>query len=747
MSRVVCRIILAFILQSIPARYGHAADSPGAADKAGVETSYGPVYIWTLQALPEQAATLVASSSDGIRLVAARSFSDDGTGGFIYISDDSGMTWELRKTVPGYRWDAIASSSDGVTVLLAGCTLDANNNPEEVMLAISTDSGATWTEQTSAGPMYWSAVACSSDGAKLFAVKRRGYIYTSTDSGATWTEQTGAGSHYWTGVACSSDGTKLIAANLENIYESADSGATWTRLDSTEEVELWGPVASSSEGTALFAAAGGFAGMGDGYIYTSKDSGATWTRRTSSGRRFWNTLACSSDGTRVVAAGYSAGADYVYTSTDSGATWTQQTSLGNGGWSVWMSPDGSEIIAASQQLYTGSLQFFTPSLDLPVASSLTKKSAMLGATIQSPGSSPVTAAGIAYGPNPNPDVTGSTVPSMATSGSFQVHLGGLTPNTLYHFRGYATNSTGTGYTSDAAFTTISDAPTATASTGVDSAGFTANWVPPQGPATITGYRVDVATHHSFSSYVSGYKNLAVSGANTSVQVTGLISGETYYYRVRAVNAGETSANSNTVKVKFEGSLSVSLTSPSIGEKFSGGGICSISWTYTGSPGSVNIDLLLNGQSASTIASNESVGTKGKGSYAWTIPVAQTPGTTYQINISNASGTPLATSANFEIDAPTITVTSPSAGTKYAPGAKCPISWTYTGNPGNVEIDLEGNSTPLIIEPSTSEGSKGKGSYSWTIPKTQTQESGYTIKIGSTADSSVTGASGAFTISK
>ena len=34
-----------------------------------------------------------------------------------------------------------------------------------------------------------------------------GYIYTSTDSGATWTEQTASGKRVWSYIASSSDGT------------------------------------------------------------------------------------------------------------------------------------------------------------------------------------------------------------------------------------------------------------------------------------------------------------------------------------------------------------------------------------------------------------------------------------------------------------------------------------------------------------------------------------------------------------
>jgi hypothetical protein len=231
-------------------------------------------------------------------------------------------------------------------------------------------------------------------------------------------------------------------------------------------------------------------------------------------------------------------------------------------------------------------------------------------------------------------------------------------------------------------------------------------------------------------------------------VTGLTLGKTYYYRVRAVNNGGTSANSNPIKVGFEGSLAITFTSPTSGEKFSGGDLCRISWNYTGSQEPVNIELLQDGQNPSVIKSNASCGLSGKGSYSWTIPAAQAAGSTYQIQISDTSGTPLTTSPNFEIDAPTISVNSPEAGQTFAPGAKCLISWSYTGDPGDVEIDLDqGGSTALVIKNATSAGSKGSGSYSWTIPKTQTQESGYTVKVTSKASTSIFGTSGAFSITK
>jgi len=389
-----------------------------------------------------------------------------------------------------------------------------------------------------------------------------------------------------------------------------------------------------------------------------------------------------------------------------------------------------------------------PVVNKPTVPSITNRGATLGATIESNGGAKVTAAGAAYGTNLNPDSYGTKVGTPSTKGAFTVSVTGLAPNTVCHFRGYATNSQGTSYTDDSTFTTVSDPPTATTPTGLSAVGFTANWTPPSGLATIKSYRLDVATDKGFSSYVTGYKALTVSGTDTSTQVTGLARGKSYYYRVRAVNDGGTSASSNSIQVAIPTPTAVKLTSPSSGEKFSGGGLCQISWSYTGSLGLVNIDLLQNGQKVLSIKSNTSAGSKGKGSCSWTIPVAQTSGTTYQIQISSALGTPYAAGPDFEIDATAINVTSPASGQTFAPGGKCAISWTSMGNPGNVEIDLvQSGSTVLVIKSKATAGSNGKGSYTWRIPKTETQGTGYTVKVTSTSGSSIFGTSGAFSITK
>ena len=57
-----------------------------------------------------------------------------------------------------------------------------------------------------------------------------GDIYTSTDSGATWTDQTAAGSRHWRSIASSSDGSHLAEVGYRgHIHHSNHSEAPWDR--------------------------------------------------------------------------------------------------------------------------------------------------------------------------------------------------------------------------------------------------------------------------------------------------------------------------------------------------------------------------------------------------------------------------------------------------------------------------------------------------------------------------------------
>ena len=68
-----------------------------------------------------------------------------------------------------------------------------------------------------------------------------------------------------------------------------------------------------------------------------------------------------------------------------------------------------------------------------------------------------------------------------------------------------------------------------------------------------GYRLDVSTDRSFSSYVNGYRDLDV-GNVTGWVVTGLSQGTSYYYRVRAYDATGTSSSSDVLTASTTASI-------------------------------------------------------------------------------------------------------------------------------------------------------------------------------------------------
>ena len=181
------------------------------------------------------------------------------------------------------------------------------------------------------------------------------------------------------------------------------------------------------------------------------------------------------------------------------------------------------------------------------------------------------------------------------------------------------------------------APTARPATFIASNGFTANWTSVTGA---TGYRLDVSTNSSFTTYVPGYQNLNV-GNVISRNVTGLNPSTAYHYRVRAYNGGGTSGNSNIVNV-----TTLTPTGPPVAITNPATLIANFSARLNGSVNPHGLATTLYFQYGTTT------------SYGLTTAIQNKTGNTYQTVGANISGLAANTTYHFRI------VATNGAGTRY-----------------------------------------------------------------------------------
>jgi len=102
-------------------------------------------------------------------------------------------------------------------------------------------------------------------------------------------------------------------------------------------------------------------------------------------------------------------------------------------------------------------------------SDVTSTSASSGGNVTSEGGDPVTARGVCWGTSTDPTTADSHSTDGTGTGAFTSSITGLSANTRYYVRAYATNSGGTSYGSDVSFFYDTEAPVTTATGLADAA--------------------------------------------------------------------------------------------------------------------------------------------------------------------------------------------------------------------------------------------------------------------------------------
>jgi photosystem II stability/assembly factor-like uncharacterized protein len=256
-----------------------------------------------------------------------------------YISNDGGVTWGQR--VSGMNTPAqtaqVCLARSAPTRMYAAVAGDSGGSV--TYLYASTDGGGSWTPIVDAGFLVWSRIKCNYNGTVVLASEGNGNLYLSTDSGTTWTTQTtGGGSNRWGGVYVSDDGQTLVGVVSNGyIWVSTDGGTSWAQ---TATFRDWVSVAGSSDGCTLCALANG----GGSYnIYLSTDSGTTWTQTSALTGNLMYQVAMSINGNKIAVTGAFGG--IVYVTQDGGTTWGTPPGTPSGSrYAIAMTPDGTKLI-------------------------------------------------------------------------------------------------------------------------------------------------------------------------------------------------------------------------------------------------------------------------------------------------------------------------------------------------------------------------------------------------------------------
>lgn len=165
--------------------------------------------------------------------------------------------------------------------------------------------------------------------------------------------------------------------------------------------------------------------------------------------------------------------------------------------------------------------------------------AICGGTITNEGSSTVLSRGVCWSKDTEPTISGNNTVDGAGAGSFISTITGLEGGTKYFVRAFASNYAGTGYGMTMSFTTLGEIPSATS----------------QNPSNITTTKATFngivnANHLSTEVYfeyglTTSYGSIVQASINPvngstdihlSVDISGLIKGISYHYRIVAKNS-------------------------------------------------------------------------------------------------------------------------------------------------------------------------------------------------------------------
>jgi len=372
------------------------------------------------------------------------------------------------------------------------------------------------------------------------------------------------------------------------------------------------------------------------------------------------------------------------------------------------------VIYGNEVSFT-TLQGEMPALTTTTPTSIGTTTATAGGNITSDAGSAITARGVCWSTTPGPTITNSKTTDGTGIGTFTSNLTGLSPNTSYYLRAYATNANGTVYGNEVAFITpltVMVSLTTTTPSGIaTTAAVAGGTITSDGGSPITARGVCWST--TTGPTISNSKTSDGTGTGTFISsVTGLQANTKYYLKAYATNANGTNyGNEVSFTTPQTAVLTLTTSTPTavmLNTATSGGNITSDGGSAVTARG-----VCWNTTSGPTISNSKTSNGTGTGSFTSSI-TGLLAGTTYYVRAyaTNANGTSYGNEVSLtttQTAIPILSTTSPTSITVSTATAGGNIT-SDGGSPVTARgVCWNTSTSPTINNSKTSDGS-GTGSF-------------------------------------